>query len=223
MMPFGSYWTIAGPDPRILVRQNVAVHHATAVRRLRTIAESCQELMRFPVDEPILRSAYAFGAVLEGTGDQNFVQVAFVLDVPTDELTWGTRPRSYPWLAHQLRLDRTPVDSYWRPAAWPVSNHIIRRPLRIWSTDGPDEAALGAASAGDAEELRLPAPSHGDEAEQLATELAASRQHLQRVRDAFYERDWRAEHKETGRYPEDHLWDAVHGYLDLLEAAGARR
>lgn len=102
-----------------------------------------------------------------------------------------------------------------------MSNHVIHRPLRIWSTGGPDETALTALSTGDTERLRLPAP--GDEARQLAIELAASLAHLQRVVDAFYERDWRAEHKGTGRFPEDHLWDAVHGYLDLLEAVDARR
>lgn len=205
----------------MLVRQDVVVHHANAVRRLRTIAESCQELMRFPVDEPILHSAYAFGAVLEGTGDQDFVQVAFVLDVPTDELTWGTRPSSYAWLSHQLRLDRTPVDSYWRPAAWPVSNHVVSRPMRIWSTDGVDDGALDALGRGEADSFRLPAPSREELAEQLATELDASLVHLKRVRDGFWKRDWRAEHKGDGIYPEQHLWDAVHGYLDLLEASEA--
>jgi hypothetical protein len=39
-----------------------------------------------------------------------------------------------------------------------VSNHVIRRPLRIWS-EGSDAAALEALGTGDAEVLRLPEPS----------------------------------------------------------------
>jgi hypothetical protein len=30
--------------------------------------------------------------------------------------------------------------------------------------------------------------------------------------------EWRRDHKGLGIYPEDHLWCATHGYLDLLAA-----
>ena len=30
---------------------------------------------------------------------------------------------------------------------------------------------------------------------------------------------WRREHRGYGRYPENELWDAVEGYLDLLDAS----
>jgi hypothetical protein len=41
---------------------------------------------------------------------------------------------------------------------------------------------------------------------------------------AYWEREWRRDHKGFGMYPEDHLWRATHGYLDLLavtKAAGS--
>jgi hypothetical protein len=52
-------------------------------------------------------------------------------------------------------------------------------------------------------------------------ELAASLAHLQRVDAAYWEREWRRDHKGLGIYPEDHLWRATHGYLDLLAATRA--
>lgn len=97
-----------------------------------------------------------------------------------------------------LEIDKAPVDWYWRPGAWPVSNHRIQRPP--------------------AETLRLPAPPHTEAAEQLATELEASLTHLRSVRDAYWQHNWCRENRGLGLDPEDHLWNAVHGYLDLLEA-----
>jgi len=72
-----------------------------------------------------------------------------------------------------------------------------------------------------AEPLRLPAPAPGDAREQLTVELAASLAHLRRVEAAYWTRAWRAANRGSSFYPENHLWDAVHGYLDLLSAAGS--
>jgi hypothetical protein len=52
-------------------------------------------------------------------------------------------------------------------------------------------------------------------------ELAASLAHLQRVDAAYWEQEWRRERKGLGVHPEDHLWRATHGYLDLLAATHA--
>jgi hypothetical protein len=171
-------------------------------------------------DEPFLIGAYAFGAVLEPRTDVPVVQMAFVLNLPADELTWCARPQSCAGLPHLLEIDKAPVEWYWRPAVWPVTNHIIERPLRVWSLDGPDTTALDALERGEAEDLRMPAPTAAQRHEQLTAELAASLAHLRRVEAGFWERDWRSAHRGSGVYPESHLWDAVHGYLDLLGATG---
>jgi hypothetical protein len=127
------------------------------------------------------------------------------------------------WLTHHLRLDKVPVSAFRRPAVWPVWNHVIRRPLRIWSLEGgTDDEALTALSNRDAERLRLPAPSPEDEAEQLTEELKACLVHLRRVQESFHDPEWRSAHKSFGIYPEDHLWHAVEGYLDLLDATRGR-
>jgi hypothetical protein len=127
--------------------QDGVVRHETAVRRLRSIAERCERVSGLWREEWVL-AAYTFGAVLDGPTEVPVVQVAFVLDLPADELTWCAQPPSCAGLPHLLGIDKAPVDWYWRPAVWPVSNHVIRRPLRIWSTDGPDDAALAALAEG---------------------------------------------------------------------------
>lgn len=194
------------------------MHHSTAVRRLRTLAERAERVAGLWEDEAVLTGIYAFGPVLESADDLRFVSVALVLDLPADELTWGARPQSCAGLAALLELDKAPVTWLWRPAVWPVWNHRIERPLRIWSTEGADVAALDALARGEAEPLRLPAPSDDELREQLSDELAACLVHLRRVRDAYWEPDWRKENRGFGEYPENHLWNAVDGYLDLLDA-----
>jgi hypothetical protein len=196
------------------------VRYETAIRRLRTIAARCHQAAGLWEDEPFLVGAYAFGAVLDAPADVELVQVAFVLDLLPDELPWCAQPQSCVGLPHLLEIDKAPVDWYWRPALWPVSNHLIHRPLRIWSLDGPDTAALDALDHRNAEELRLPMPTDAEARQQLAEELEASLAHLRRVEAGYWDRSWRNCHRGSGAYPENHLWDAVHGYLDLLEASG---
>jgi hypothetical protein len=100
---------------------------------------------------------------------------------------------------------------------------VIVRPLRIWSPDGVDTAALGSLGGREAEPLRLLPPDPRQEDEQLDFELAASLAYLRSIEDRYWDREWRAEHRGCGIYPENHLWDAVHGYLDLHDAVRARR
>jgi hypothetical protein len=195
------------------------MRHETAIRRLRTIAKRCQQMSGVWDEEPFVVGAYAFGAVLDAPADVDVVQVAFALNLPPDELTWCAQPQSCVGLPHLLEIDKAPVEWYWRPALWPVSNHLIDRPLRIWSLDGPDAAALDALERGEAETLRLPAPTQAEAREQLTAELEASLAHLHRVEAGYWARDWRTAHRGSGVYPENHLWDAVHGYLDLLKAS----
>jgi hypothetical protein len=195
------------------------MRHETAIRRLRTIAERCQQASGLWEDEPFLVGAYVFGAVLEARAAVDVVQVAFVLNLPPEDLTWCVQPSSCAGLPHLLEIDKAPVEWYWRPALRPVSNHVIDRPLRIWSLDGPDTVALDALDRGDADTQRLPASTDADAREQLTTELAASLTYLRRVEARYWDRDWRNAHHGTGVYPEHHLWDAAHGYLDLLTAS----
>jgi hypothetical protein len=199
------------------------VRHQTAVRRIRTVAERCQRASGLWDDEPFLLAAYTFGAVLEPGVDVDMVDLAFVLNLPADELPWYAEPQSLVGLPSLLEIDKAPVRWYWRPAVWPVTNHLIHRPLRVWSLDGPDSAALDALEHGEAEHLRMPAPTVEQQQQQLSLELDASLAHLRQVEAGFWERDWRSAHKGSGIHPENHLWNAVHGYLDLLATTGQHR
>ena len=53
----------------------------------------------------------------------------------------------------------------------------------------------------------------------LREDLGAALAHLREVRDKYWDHGWRREHRGYGRYPENELWDAVEGYLDLLDAS----
>jgi hypothetical protein len=90
--------------------------------------------------------------------------------------------------------------------------------VRFWSPAGPDESTLDALGERRLGDLHRLIPTTTEEAEQLHEELAASLAYLQRVDAVYWEREWRREHKGLGVYPEDHLWRATHGYLDLLAA-----
>jgi NAD(P)-dependent dehydrogenase (short-subunit alcohol dehydrogenase family) len=57
---------------------------------------------------------------------------------------------------------------------------------------------------------------------QRAGELQAALDHLRGVRDSYWDYSWRRENRGGGRYPENKLWEAVQGYLDLLDPAHRR-
>lgn len=120
------------------------MHHNTAVRRLRTIAEDCDRVGSLFDGEDGLVAVYAFGPVLDQPGQElEAVNILLVLGLSAAELPWGVEPPGCTSLAHLLRLDKAPVLRRWRPAEWPVANHEIRRPMPIWSReDGVHMAAL---------------------------------------------------------------------------------
>ena len=91
-----------------------------------------------------------------------------------------------------------------------------------WSVnDGPDERALTALEARDFGSLKRLIPEPADGRLQLREDLGAALAHLREVRDKYWDHGWRREHRGYGRYPENELWDAVEGYLDLLDAASS--
>jgi hypothetical protein len=193
------------------------MRYATAVRRLRQIAEDAHRANLLG-DDPLLLAIYTFGPLLEHHTEVEAVDIALVCDAPADELSWRAEP---PWtlgIVEVLRLNKAPVRWYFRPATWPVSNHLIREPLRIWSLEGADEQALAALADSQAQPLRLPAPSRTEQREQQAAELAAARWQLRQVHNSYWDRNWRHTHSRHGVYPETHLYNAVSGYLNLLDA-----
>ncbi|AQZ66865.1 hypothetical protein BKM31_40305 [[Actinomadura] parvosata subsp. kistnae] len=197
----------------------VEMRYGRAVERLRMLAEACEQTRRLPAEEPFLREAYVFGGLVEGADPVDEIEVAFVLNLPPEEVAWGTHPPGTAWLVDFLRLDQGGVAYWWRSFREPVANHRIHEPVRFWSLDGVDEGVLEALRGRRFGELR-----GGDgeaRAEErvagVAEELEAALEHLRAVHGAYWDRRWRREHRGLRRYPEHHLWEAVRGYLELLD------
>jgi hypothetical protein len=58
-----------------------------------------------------------------------------------------------------------------------------------------------------------------DRSSWLAAELAAAVSHLRSGHASCWDSNWRREHRRHDRYPENELWEAVDGYLELLDRA----
>jgi hypothetical protein len=197
----------------------VLMRYKRAVEKLRILAEACEEIGNWPPwDEPYLVAMYAFGDVLDGADPLEVVHVVGVIRLPPEEVTWGSSPHGTEWLADRLRLSKGGFEYWWRSYLDPVWNHYVRAPVRIWSQDGADEAALAALAERRFDDLRRLTPDPVDEHFQLRDDLDAALRHLREVRGSYWDQQWRADHRGMGRYPEHELWEAVEGYLDLLDA-----
>jgi hypothetical protein len=196
------------------------MRYKRAVEKLMLLAKECQKIGGWPADdEPYLVAMYAFGDLLEGADPLEVVHVVGVIRLPPEEVTWGSSPPGTEWLADRLRLSKGGYEYWWRSYLDPVWNHYIRSPVRIWSQDGIDEDALGALADGRFSELRCLTPDPVDVSLQLRDDLDAALSHLRDVHRSYWEQQWRHDHRGFGRYPEHELWEAVEGYLDLLDAA----
>lgn len=198
------------------------MRYATAVGHLRKVVEACvEDAARPPLDggeepAPYVLGAYAFGELLEAPDDPGFSEVALVVDAGVDELPWGYEPPSLQWFAHWSRMDRHPMRWVARPRDQPVSNHMVRRPLRLWTVnDGVDEAALTALAERRAVEHRLEDPPPDELRAALERELAVTEAALDDAVERYWDRDFRDEHRGGGRYPEHTLWELAWGVRDL--------
>jgi hypothetical protein len=197
------------------------MRYRRAVQKLRILAEACQHTTGWPPEEPFLRAAYVFGEVLDGADPVDRLEVAFVLNLPPEEVRWAAHPQGADWLIDVLRLDKGGYSYYWRSRHDPVWNHHIRGPVRFWSVDGVDEEVLTAFSERRLDDLPRVTAEPAEVRARATAELDAALAHLREVHQNYWERDWRREHRGNYRYPENELWEAVDGYLDLLDAARA--
>lgn len=200
----------------------VAMRYARAVQKVRELAAACESVKDWPPEEPFLVEAYVFGELLEGSDPLEYVEIAIVVNLPAVEVPWETHPHGTQWLADQLRLSKGGFAYWWRSNRIPIWNHHIREPARFWSHDGPDEAVLRALAERRFEEIPRLTPERQAEHDRQAEDLAAALNHLRTVHSSYWDREWRREHRGSGRYPENHLWEAVQGYLDLLDVAAPR-
>lgn len=197
----------------------VTVRYRRAVEKLRILAEACEDVKNWPPGDPFLLEAHVFGDVLRGADPLDCVQVAMVVNLPAQEVTWGSTPPGTLWLADRLRLSKGGYCYWWRSHLSPVWNHHIQGPVRFWSQDGADAAVLEALAERRFGDLPRQQPSPDIRREQLDAELDAAFSHLRSVHASYWDSSWRREHRGYDRYPEHELWDAVDSYLELRDAA----
>jgi hypothetical protein len=195
------------------------VKYSIAVSRLRQVAADLAGYTSSWRDS-VLVEAHVFGDLLTGPDTIDVVWLALVVDLPVEEVPWLARPARAEATVSLLRFDKYPLRWWWRPVGWPVWNHHISRPVRFWSRqDGTDEVALDLLAARRLSDLEYQSPEdQGGYRAQLETELEVSRRHLEHVVDSYHDRGWRRDHKGFGVYPDDHLWWATKGWLEVDDA-----
>jgi len=195
------------------------MRYMRAVEKLRMLTEECESAKNWPPEEPLLLETYAFGDVLRGADPLDCVEIVLVLNLPPQEVVWGSTPHGTAWLADRLRVSKGGFCYWWRSHLDPVWNHYVREPVRLWSQDGPDENVLQALVERRFADLPRQAPSPTARHDQIISERDAALSRLREVHAAYWDNDWRREHRGLGRYPEHELWEAVDGYLELRDAA----
>lgn len=198
------------------------MRYRRAVEKLRILADACSDLLRFPVEEPFLRAAYIYGDVLAGKDPLEAPELLLVVNLPATDLPWAAEPEDCRWLADWLKLDKLGYLYRFRSREDPVTNPRVREAVRFWSLDGPDDDVLQALAERRFGDLPRVVMDEESLPRQRAAELRAALDSLRETCDRYWEPDWRRAHRGHGRYPENTLWDAVFGYLELLDAAGER-
>lgn len=194
------------------------MRYETALRHLQIVVDACRRHAKTCAameEKPLVVGVHAFGEVLTAPRDLQRSQLAFVLDLPVGDVTWYAEPREAFNFADSMRINRYPFECYWRPAAWPVWNHYIRDPVELWSIDKGATGAVEALAEGRFGALIRVLPSPAEEARQREVELAASESHLRNMLDRYWDQSWRRRYRYAGMRPEDHLWRASHGYLEV--------
>lgn len=187
---------------------------------MRLLADACSDLLRLPVEEPFLREAYVYGDVLAGKDPLEAPELLLVVNLAAGDLPWGAEPKECRWLADWLRLDKLGFLYRFRSREHPVTNASVREAVRFWSLDGPDGDVLQALVERRYDELPRVIADAESVPRQRAAELRVALDSLRETCDRYWEPEWRRAHRGGGRYPENTLWDAVFGYLELLDAAG---
>ncbi len=164
-----------------------------------------------------MSAGYLYGALLDGDDDLEYVSIALVVDEPAERVPWLSRPAHLEAMAKLMRLDKLPVVWRWRPTEWPVWNHQIQRAACFWSREGGlDQTVIDALTSRVTDGLRFAHPADPDGVRrQVEIERATARTHLADVTAMFDDREWRRDHTGDGSYPEDMLWAAAAGFIDL--------
>lgn len=191
------------------------MRRSTGIGRLGEVGEGLDRAKQWSVVS--VTAGYVYGALLDGDHDLEYVSIALVVDELAERVPWMSRPAHLEAMAKLLGLDKLPIVWQWRPAEWPVWNHQIDRAACFWSRDGGlDQTVIGALNARVTDGVQIAHPADADGLRrQVEIEHASARKHLAEVTAMFGDREWRRGHRGDGSYPEDTLWAAAAGFIEL--------
>ena len=193
----------------------MGMKRSTAIGRLNDVAAELDRARQW--SEVSVIAGYVYGALVDGDDELEYVSIALVVDEPADDVPWLSRPAHLEALAKFIRLDKLPIVWRWRPAEWPVWNHQIPRAACFWTRDnGRDEHVIEALALDRSMTSSSPSPQTPTPCENRSRpSVQRARRHLASVTNSFGDRDWRRDHKGDGAYPEDTLWAAAAGFVEL--------
>jgi hypothetical protein len=194
------------------------MRYQKALTHVRDVVDAANRLAQV---EPLTTAAYVYAPMVDFPDHLETTPMAFHVDLSPEKVPWWSEPAACQFFVHSARLDRIPVTAWWRPLQWPVWNHKIVRPVRVWSADGGAyETVLDGLARRDGTALKPAQPTPDEYEAQLHRDLYVSLAHLRRLKDGYFEHP-----RETDAYDgfsgerSYHLWCAVGGYLDLLDGA----
>ncbi|RJQ81804.1 hypothetical protein D5S17_04325 [Pseudonocardiaceae bacterium YIM PH 21723] len=186
------------------------------MQKIEDLAAECERVKSIPRTIMPTRAVrlWVFGEVLDSQDDLDVVSFVCEADLPAEQVPWLCPPPGAGQWANATRVEKSPVQVYWRSAHAPIGNHRIVRPLLIWDEEnGLWADTLRALRGGAADELREPA---GDP-ENLQAELAIVERALRERTAAYEDKRWAPGKLEKIADP---LFQAAQGYVDLLSAVG---
>ena len=80
------------------------------------LTDECESAKNWPPEEPLLLEAYAFGDVLRGADPLDCVEIVLVLNLPPQEVVWGSTPHGTAWLADRPGTPSAFVKAVTRPS-----------------------------------------------------------------------------------------------------------
>lgn len=194
------------------MRWERAVHHVSA------LARSCADWSGREFGDLRVLELWAVGDILGPPRELAQITLALAVDRPPAEVAWWTLPRGAQHWANATRLSQNPVRAWWRSARAPVWNHRIVRPALVWdAAQGVRSEVLAALADGRGETVRSAAPTGAEYADRLRDELAISLAELRAASEEYEHRRWTRGKLEPHA---DRLYEASHGYLDVLAAGG---
>lgn len=190
------------------------MRRAKAIEHLRTVIDTCERDRAFHRDSLLVVELWAAGRVLDPGDLPGGVEVVFVLALPPEQLPWGVTPLVLRAFISGHRLDNKPIVVHARPAGRPVCTRGLPRAARVWTTDGADHGQLDALTDPKSHGLQV-SSFDGVDASDREREAAVSRQFLVDAVANYWDREWRREHRGSGQTPEQLLWQALRGHLEL--------